>query len=302
MTAVAIACALLGAVCLAVGTFLQGSSVQKNHGHDGVSLAGVISMFKEPRWVGGLLCMGTGTVANLVALTLAPLIIVQPIGAIAVVITAFINTKAIGAKFNKEAIIAIMSCIIGSGAFVLGALHVSHQGTITYQEQHVTLIMLVIVVVIIAGLLLFAKDKVPPFSYIIFAGVLFGFVAVMTRTVLTQLFDTDGILKLENVDYTMLVALIITGLFGSWIVQNAYSKQPPDMVSAGLTVVDPIVGITIGITILHELNDHVNLWIGAGMLAAAFLAISGVVALSKFHPEHSLPGKITNPENQSIEL
>ena len=41
-------------------------------------------------------------------------------------------------------------------------------------------------------------------------------------------------------------ALRAAGGRGSWFVQNAYSGGPPDLVIAGLTVIDPIVGIAIG--------------------------------------------------------
>jgi zinc transporter ZupT len=72
---------------------------------------------------------------------------------------------------------------------------------------------------------------------------------------------------------------------GSWFVQSAYSTGPPDLVIAGLTVIDPIVGIAIGIAILGELRPDVPAVMAIAMAVAASLAIVGVIALSRHHPE-----------------
>jgi hypothetical protein len=44
----------------------------------------------------------------------------------------------------------------------------------------------------------------------------------------------------------------VAGLCGSFLVQNAHARGTPDLVVAGLTVIDPLVAVTLGITILGE--------------------------------------------------
>ncbi len=68
-------------------------------------------------------------------------------------------------------------------------------------------------------------------------------------------------------------------------MQSAYATGPPDLVIAGLTVIDPIVGIAVGITILGELKPEVPTVTAIGMAGAALIAIVGVVALSRHHPD-----------------
>ncbi|MFT4147361.1 MAG: DMT family transporter [Micrococcaceae bacterium] len=283
MVAVAIICALLGAVSLAVGSFLQGSTINETHGDAGVSIAGIFSMFKQPRWVAGLVFMGLGMLLNLTALRYAPLMIVQPLGSLAVVITTLINTKAIGGRLNQKAMMGILACVFGSVAFVIGAMHITNEQTITREQEEFTMRIMLVVFCIVAFMMTFLKKWAPPFSYVLSAGILFGFVSVLTRITLTQFFDSNG-KGWANVNFIALAALVICSLFGSWVVQNAYSKQPPDMVSAGLTVIDPIVGVSIGIVLLGEAKSPVNIPISLGMVVAAGIAISGVVTLSKFHP------------------
>jgi hypothetical protein len=50
-------------------------------------------------------------------------------------------------------------------------------------------------------------------------------------------------------------------------------------------VIDPIVGIAIGIVILGELRPDVQPVMAIAMGTAASLAIVGVIALSRHHPE-----------------
>ena len=53
---------------------------------------------------------------------------------------------------------------------------------------------------------------------------------------------------------------------------------------AGLTVVDPIVAIIIGLAVLHE-ADGAPFGAYIGFAAAGALAVTGVFLLARFHPE-----------------
>ena len=108
--------------------------------------------------------------------------------------------------------------------------------------------------------------------------------AVLTRIIGNHLLDPNGLFLLNEQWYSV-VALIAAGGLGSWFVQSAYSSGPPDLVIAGLTVIDPLVGIAIGIVILGELRPDVHAVMAIAMGTAASLAIVGVIALSRHHPE-----------------
>ena len=60
--------------------------------------------------------------------------------------------------------------------------------------------------------------------------------------------------------------------------------QPaPDLVIAGLTVIDPLVAVTIGITILNE-AAAAQLWQMLAFLLCGAVAIVGVFLLARVHP------------------
>lgn len=222
---------------------------------------------------------------NVVALTLGTLTVIQPIGAIALVITTIVNSRDQGIRLNRATVVAITACVSGSALFVLLAVNVVSENTHVLPEEELTVVMLLsIVVVIFGGSLVLFKNRLKAFFYILGAGVLFGFVAVLTRIISKQLFDPNG-LFMFNVQWYSIIAIAAAGGLGSWFVQSAYSSGPPDLVIAGLTVIDPIVGIGIGITILGELRPDVPPVIAISMAGAALLAIVGVVALSRHHPD-----------------
>jgi hypothetical protein len=78
--------------------------------------------------------------------------------------------------------------------------------------------------------------------------------------------------------------LIAAAALGSYFVQSAHANGPPDLVVAGLTVVDPVVAILIGIVVLGEASDA-PIWAIPAFVVAAALAIYGVFQLAKHHPQ-----------------
>lgn len=285
MVWIAVACAVAGAFFLAFGAQRQGSAVQSNTGGLALGSSGFLRLLRNPRWVLGLVLLTAGMSLNVVALTLGTLTVIQPIGAIALVITTIVNSKDQGIRLNRATVVAITCCVTGSALFVLLAVNVVSENTHVTAEEELTVVTLLAVVIVLFGTVLALwRHHVRAFFYILGAGVLFGFVAVLTRIISKQFFDPNG-LYLLNVQWYSIIAIAAAGGLGSWFVQSAYASGPPDLVIAGLTVIDPIVGIGIGIAILGELRPDVPPVIAISMAGAALLAIVGVVALSRHHPD-----------------
>lgn len=285
MVWVAVFLAVLGAFFLAFGAQRQGSAVKADTGGLALSSNGFLRLLRNPRWVLGLVLLCMGMAMNAVALVTAPLTVVQPIGAIALVITTVVNTKDQGLSINRATVVAITACVTGSALFVLLAVNVTQENHQVNADDELTIVLLLALAVGLFGTLAaMFKHRMSAFIYILGAGVLFGFVAVLTRIIGKHLLDPNG-LALLNVPWYSVFAIVAAGGLGSWFVQSAYSTGPPDLVIAGLTVIDPIVGIAIGIVILGELRPDVHAVLAIAMGTAATLAIVGVIALSRHHPE-----------------
>ncbi|WP_411732306.1 DMT family transporter [Paeniglutamicibacter sp.] len=285
MVWLAVTAAIAGAFFLAFGTQRQSSAVRASAGGLDITGWGMLRFFRTPRWVFGLVLLAMGMSLNVYALASAPLTVVQPIGAIALVITTVVNAREHHIKMNRPTILAIIACMVGSAAFVFLAIEVSaEEHRITSGQELLTILILAIAVALFGGAVVLFPHRLGAFFYILGAGVLFGFVAVLVRTISVVLLDPNGRF-LANVSWYSILAVAVAGLLGSYFVQNAYSKGPPDLVIAGLTVIDPIVGISIGIVILGELDPNVQPAIALSMVGAGCIAIVGVIALSRHHPD-----------------
>ena len=281
----AIVLAVLAAVALAFGAQFQNQAVstsREKHVQPKVSLSlrELINLLIKPRWVSGTSLMFLAMLLQLGALSLAPLIVVQPIGAIALVITSLLNARFTKTKLNRATMLAIGLSTFGVGGFVVTASQVAAQVELTDENLLRVLLLFVIILVSFAALFFIFGKKAQALTYILGAGVLYGFVATLAKVTIQRLYQMDyDILTLIAV-----VSMIGAVLLGGWFVQNAYASGPPDLVIAGLTVIDPIVAIAIAIGILGEAQQAT---LGSGSLFSAFglLAICGVYLLSKVHPE-----------------
>lgn len=285
MVWIAIAAALCSAFCLAFGAHFQSQAVRSAVGGLDLTLKNVGKLASNKRWMSGLGLMALGMALNVFALASAPLTVVQPIGAIALVITAMVNAKETDLTMNRPTVLAIISCMVGSVGFVLLAVTAtSGDQEVTESEAHLIEMILAVVVAIVGLATIFFHKKLGAFFFILGAGVLFGFVAVLVRTIAIAVLNI-GDSSLIQLPWLAGLSVVVAGLLGSYFVQKAYSKGPPDLVIAGLTVIDPIIGIAIGISILGELRPDVPVLVTALMLVAAGLAIVGVTALSRHHPD-----------------
>ncbi|MCU1513969.1 MAG: multidrug transporter permease, partial [Microbacteriaceae bacterium] len=121
-------------------------------------------------------------------------------------------------------------------------------------------------------------------AFVAGAGVLFGFVATLAKVLIarvqTIVIDGFHLVAADWLTLGCLVGLVMAALLGSYFQQTAYSSGSPELVVAGLTVVDPIVGVTIGIVVLGEAASA-PLWAAAAFVVAAVIAIAGVIRLAR---------------------
>ena len=298
MKILAICLALFSAVVLAVGTQLQNGAVgdQKKaalSGRSHLKLSQLVELIRRPKWVTGMALTLVALCVQVTALALAPLILIQPIGAIALVITSLLNAKITKTRLNSASVFAIVLCTAGLGAFVLMAHQVAEEPAIDDSALIVILTLTTALICTFGFVFFTGASKFKPLTFIIGAGVLFGFVATLTKVVLKRLFQQGGFdrmisfqgdLVTDGLTTLALLGMIAAGLLGAWFVQNAYASGPPDLVVAGLTVIDPLVAVSIGVVLLNEAMNAP--WpIMLGFVASGVMSVIGVFLLSKVHPE-----------------
>jgi len=281
----AIGLAIAGAVFLALGAQFQNDAVTKHHAPDqprvgSLHIRQVLDLLRRPRWLTGTTFLVLAIMFQLAALSLAPLIVVQPIGALALIITSLLNARIYKVRLDRKTLLAIAITMLGVGGFVASA----SAGAVEADMSDAKLLQVVFVMFGFIGLFgllfFFSKGKVGPLEYIFGAGVLYGFVASLAKVVLGRLSQGDfDVLTLLAVG-----ALVGATALGGWFVQNAYASGPPDLVIAGLTVVDPAVAVVIAIVILGEVDQASISQVVAFSVAGA-VAMAGVFMLARVHPQ-----------------
>ena len=285
LKALAILLAALAAVAMSFGAQFQNDAVVEKHatqepGRGSLNLKQVLSLLYRPRWLSGLGMMIIGVVLQLVALSMAPLIVVQPIGAIALIITPLLNAKINKTKLDSRTWFAIGLTTFGIGAFVGQATGVAKESKLTDANLLQVLGTLIAILVALGVWFVVSGKRAKALTFVLGAGVLYGFVATLAKVVIQRVYQGE----FEWLTILCLVALIGAVLLGGWFVQNAYASGPPDLVIAGLTVIDPIVAVSIGIVILGEAKQA-GLQTIVGFSIAAAIAVVGVFRLAKVHPE-----------------
>lgn len=278
--------ALAGAVFMSFGAQYQHRGVEKverlsgQDGAKGLSGAQLVRLFSRPSWVIGTIMLALAIVCQLGALSVAPLIVVQPLGAISLVITTLLNARISGHSPTRKSVSAIVACVGGIFIFVLIAAIYASERDVTERDLLVILALLGAVIVVFAALWLWLRRQIGALFYIMAAGVVYGFVATLAKVVIRRLQAGE----FEWLTLVCLVALIAATAVGAYFVQTAYASGPPDLVIAGLTVVDPIVAVLIGIFVLGE-AAHAPVWAFIGFTIAGAIAVWGVVQLTRHHPQ-----------------
>ncbi len=297
--ALGIPVALVGAIFLSVGAQFQQHGVAKVHdtervvaGRSGLGMGQLLALARRPSWLIGTLMLGLAIVFQLVSLYLAPLTVVQPLGAIALVLTSVITARITRTKLTAATIRAIIYCVGGVGLFVAVASLTTTTVPITDTQLGIVVIVLVCILIALGLAFVFLRKRFSRIFYVAAAGVLFGFVATLAKVLITRIQTIiHGGFHITPADWltgACLLGLVVAALLGTYFVQTAYSSGSPELVVAALTVIDPLVGVTIGIIVLGEATSA-PLWAGAVFIVAGLIAIYGVIQLSRQQPKPGLP-------------
>ncbi|WP_375142133.1 DMT family transporter [Microbacterium sp.] len=278
--------ALAGAGFMSLGAQYQHRGVEKveqltgSEGTTGLSGAQLKGLLRRPSWIVGTLMLAFAIICQLSALAIAPLIVVQPLGAVALVVTTLLNARISGHAPTRQSLVAIGFCIGGIFLFVFLAALYATERPIDDIDLFVILTVLLVVIIVLGACWLLLRRRMRALFYVTAAGILYGFVATLAKAAIKRI--QDG--QFDWLTLVCVIALIAAAAAGAYFVQTAYSSGPPDLAIAGLTVIDPIVAVLIGALVLGE-AAAAPLWVVVLFVVAGAMAVWGVISLAKFHPQ-----------------
>lgn len=286
---IGIVLAVIAAAILAFGNMYQARGVRAADSTV-LGAAQMVGLLRNKWWLLGTLLLGIAIVLQLASLTFAPLIVVQPVGVAALVFASLLSAYAAKAWPSAREVRAITTCVIGVGAFVTVAAIVSTQTTITDAQLIAVLVALSVVLAVALVTAIVRRGKtVPPIMLVLVGGVFSGFVATLGKTVIlrvqTVIAHHDFEIDSANVlTLACLLGIAVSGGLSIYLVQTAHTVNSPQVVVAGLTVIDPFVAVILGITILGEAAGA-PLWAIPAFIVAGGVAVWGVFDLARAQGE-----------------
>ena len=285
-TVAGISLAVVSALSLSAGNIWQSQGVEIASATRG-NRSMAMSLIRTRVWLLGTVMFGVAIVLQMGSLAFAPLMLVQPIGVLALVFSIFINAKISGKRPSVSIVRAVLIALFGVTSYVTVASLITSQSKITDAQLIAVLVALGVALLIAGAIRLTRKwgSQRVPFLYVILGGMFSAFVATLGKTVLLRVeallndhhfaVDKNGLLTLF-----CLIGLGIASALSIYFTQTAYTCNPSDVVIAGLTVIDPAIAVVLGITVLHEASGA-SLWSLLVMAVAGGIAIFGVIRLAQ---------------------
>ena len=247
-------------------------------------LRAAAALVRDRAWLVGAGQAGLGGALHVVALTLAPITLVQPIGVLAVPTTVIAGAvrhhrrpdrrQLLGSLLSVAGIVVLTVCLL------LPATTTTTVPSVGVLAGAIGLLVAIALVVIISS-----QRRRPGLGCValaVTAAMLFGLNSVLIRTigavVTAQLLGSD--LALASISVLGILAAIPIGIVA---MQSAYRYGSPQTVICCLTLMDPLTAVIGGRLLLHD-GGAMSLPILLGAFAGAAVTAAGVVLLSLASP------------------
>ena len=281
----AVVLTLLASVALAVASVVQHLAVADSGGSAGggkLNPRQLLSLLRNRRWLGGLLLTGVGAGLQVTALLLAPVIVVQPLGVLAVPWTILL-----AARLHRRPITPVMwgaTALTVAGTVAFAWVAVRH-ATPDPVLNDTALVSGTLIAIAIAGGLALIGSRGPVawrcLGWASAAAVIYGAESGVVKAIGGYVATQPW---LGSLTFWFLVASIAVGavLAGIWI-QQGYASGPAEIVVGTLNAAGPVAGVAYGVAVLGE-GAALTASAVAMMAVFAAVALAGVVGLSRFHP------------------
>lgn len=284
---VALLLAVTGAGCFALAAVLQHGAVRVPGSRPSLDLAGFRDLLRRPSWLLGIGLAAAGSGLHAVALVLAAVSVVQPVGVLAVPIAVLLGLRR-GGRPGAAVLAGSAACVGGIALvvrFAATADAVEATGALPGRSLLIAGALAAAVVLPLAAVAARTSGRLRCLACAVGGAVAFGLVAATVRAVSRQL-ATGAAGPFDQAVLGAAGGVVVALLVGGWLVQQAFASGPPAVVVAALTVVDPVVAVALGMGLLGE---GAGLGTGAalGMAGGALVAAGGVALLARHHPDAS---------------
>lgn len=291
MLLLAIALIVLAACCLAFAAARQHDAVASQVPHDQVRRhlgpRQVLKLIRDPQWLQGVGLATAGALLHISALRLAPVVVIQPIGVLAVPISVLLTARRHQVRPSRRVWWAVGASVLGVAGFV--ALTAGQSRSQVPTLRAILVVVAVVAVLVTVGALLASRLQGRA-ATLLWAGAGAATFGMGSALIKALFLEWDAGHRIDDpVVWGTAIVIVLAWLSGSWMIQHGYLAGTPEVVVGAMTVTDPVVAVLIGIVLLGEGGFAPPVL--AAMSAAAVLAVVGVVELSRHQARELLPGR-----------
>ncbi|AMW14345.1 hypothetical protein A4E84_35555 [Streptomyces qaidamensis] len=287
--ALSVLLSLVSAFAYAGGAIVQERVAESSPGEQYAPL-------RRPGWWAAVGLNGLGGLLHVVALAYGPLSLVQPLGALTIVVALPMAALFVGRRAGATAWRGAIMATVGL-AGLLSLVAASDARSLTAPERVAVAVVTagVVVALMIAARAAHRHPAVRSMLLATASGIAFGMSSVFTKTVAVDW--TGGVSAADVPSLAVIGVLATTGMLLS---QASYRGAGLAAPLATLTVVNPVVAAAVGITMFGETFRYGTtgtvLALGCGVVAAGGLILLTTERLTHEHtdavPAHEHPDAV----------
>ncbi|MFI9381433.1 DMT family transporter [Kutzneria sp. NPDC052558] len=273
---IAVPAAVGGAAFFGLTSALQHRATQQVRQRDALEPGLLVDLAQQRVWLLSLVANAFGVILQWVALTTGPLVLVQPL-----LVTGLLFGVLFSGSFDRVVLLGAGLCVAGLAAFLLVAQPTGDSTEMTLGGVLPLAIGLAAILAICLAVAAHRPGNTRALALAVAAGVLYGVSAGLAKLAAEEL--SQGILVLLT--HWPIYAVAVCGPLGFLLSQNAFQAEralAPAL--AVITILDPLVGIGIGILWLGE-DLHSGVGPVIGQVLALLSLCAGVFVLSRRAPQ-----------------
>lgn len=288
--AIAIGLQVIGSFLFASGATLQHLGVKSTFDPSGktssnrLTLGGMLGLFRIRKWLLGLLLVFSGAAFHLIALSMAPVAVVQPVGILAVPWSVLLAAKIHGHHVPRRIWTAVSVTVLGVVGFtIFSSLFATGEKPFEFSPILISFIVVCALCAILSFVATRAASWAKAMLWSSVGAIFYGLASGMMKAAITLLQSGEFSLLHWKVLAVVAFMLACYGL-GVWMIQQGYASGPAEITVGTMTTVDPFVAVVFGLVVLGE-GVGMGLWPTVGMVVSGAVAVYGVVLLSRDHPD-----------------
>lgn len=269
---VAVPAAVLGAASFGLASAIQQRATKEVPTTGTLDPRLLLELVRRPVWVLGIVTVIVGLSLQLVALAYGPLVLVQPLLVTGVLFGALFSALLARRRLDRLVVLGALGSVAGLASFLVLAQPTGNSTEFADPGWRLLPLALALGLTVLGCLVVAARfsGAIQVAALATATGVLYGVTAGLMKVVTGQ-FRSGGLS--EPFTHPVLYVVCVVGPMGFLLSQNTFQKGTliaPAL--AIITIVDPLVGVAIGV---NWLGEQVNS--SPATLAGELISVSVII-------------------------